>query len=49
MVRMERAGGAVNAWASLPSPIRASRYQLQAGDAGMSIWTLDDGICKPEW
>lgn len=28
--------------------IRASRYQPQAGDAGMSIWALDEGIYKPE-
>lgn len=28
--------------------IRSSRYQPQAGDAGMSIWALDEGIYKPE-
>lgn len=28
--------------------IRASRYPPQAGDAGMAIWALDEGIFKPE-
>lgn len=28
--------------------IRASSCQPQAGDAGMAIWALDEGIYKPE-
>lgn len=28
--------------------IRASRHHPQAGEAGMAIWALDEGIFKPE-